>query len=120
MGMTDSAEITLPAGQGMAYTGMINGRIIAIGGVAVQRKGTGSGWVLTSDLIIKYKIWTHKVIKNIIQTSFEVYNLHRVEGLILEGHEISAKWAERLGFEREGLLRKYDSAQNNYWLYSLI
>lgn len=114
-------RIALQSESGLAYTGIDDDRnIIAIGGVSLLWPHVGSGWVLTSDLIVKYKIWVHRTIRNILDTAIKVYSLHRIESIILKKHKVSRKWAERLGFQREGLLRKYDSQGNDYWLYARI
>ena len=122
MGVSSAIErIQAQADNGIAYTGIDdNGNIIGIGGVTLLWEKVGSGWVLTSDLLPKYKIWTHRAIRDILEVAIETYGLHRVESIILRDHEVSQKWAERLGFGREGLLRKYDTAGNDYYLYARI
>jgi RimJ/RimL family protein N-acetyltransferase len=122
LGVPDAIErITAQSRSGVAYTGFDdNGGIVAMGGVCILWQGVGSGWVLTSDLMVKYKIWTHRTIRDILKAAINRHNLHRVESLILEHHGVSMKWAERLGFQCEGLLRKYDTAGNNYWIFSRV
>ena len=113
--------IALQAQKGIAYTGVNDeGKIIAIGGVVVLWDKVGSGWVMTSDLLLKYKTWVHRSIKEILELAIVKYNLHRTESIILKDHIVSQKWAERLGFKKEGLLKKYDSNKNDYYLYSRI
>ena len=113
--------IARQAENGVAYTGIDdNGEIIAIGGVTMIWDKVGSGWVMTSDLMVKYKVWTHRAIKEILDLAIVKHNLHRIESIILEDHIVSQAWAERLGFEREGLLRKYDTEKNDYYLYARV
>jgi RimJ/RimL family protein N-acetyltransferase len=112
-------RIEMQSQSGISYTGIDDeGDIIAIGGVCMLWQGVGSGWVLTSDLMVKYKIWTHRVIRDILNKAIKVHNLHRIESIILRNHDISCKWAERLGFQCEGLLKQYDSQKNDYWLFA--
>jgi hypothetical protein len=112
-------RVELQAESGLAYTGIDDeGNIIAIGGVSLLWQGVGSGWVLTSSLITKYKIWTHRIIRDILNSAVKEYDLHRVESIILKNHNVSCKWAERLGFHKEALLEKYDSQKNDYWLFA--
>ncbi len=122
MSIPNSTErIVIQSQSGMAYTGIDDeGSIIAIGGVSLIWPHVGSGWVLTSELIVKYKVWTHRIIRDILDTAIKVYSLHRIESIILKNHNVCLKWAERLGFQREGLLRKYDSQGNDYWLFGRI
>jgi RimJ/RimL family protein N-acetyltransferase len=122
MGSPGAMEIMqFQALSGLAYTGFDkNGKIIMIGGVTIVRQSVGGGWVLTSELLVKYKVWAHRTIRDILDASLKIHSLHRIEGLILEDHKISCKWAERLGFQSEGFLRKYDSLGNNYYMYSRV
>ncbi len=122
MSIPNSTErIVIQSQSGMAYTGVDGGgNIIIIGGVSLLWPHVGSAWSLTSDLIVKYKIWTHRITRDFLDTAIKVYSLHRIESIILKNHNVSRRWAERLGFQREGLLRKYDSQGNDYWLYARV
>ncbi len=114
-------RIVQQADTGVAYTGRNDdGEIIAIGGVTMLWDKVGSGWVMTSDLFLKHKVWTHRAIKNILAQAIVKHNLHRIESIILKDHCVSQKWAERLGLEKEGLLKKYDTEGNDYYLYARI
>jgi len=105
---------------GIAFSGIVGDKVIMIGGVCVGNPKVGFGWVLTSDLAKEYKVFFHKACLGVIDEGIKVFGLHRVETTIMEGHEVSRKWAERIGFEEEGLMRKYDMSGNNYYLYARI
>ena len=122
MGVPDAFErIVVQAENGVAYTGIDKeGKIIAIGGVAFLWQGVGSGWVLTSELLLKHKIWVHRNIRDILDITEKIHDLHRIESIILKDHEVSMSWAERLGFQQEGLLRQYDSHKQDHWLYARV
>lgn len=114
-------RIVQQAENGIAFSGIDkNGDIIAIGGIAIPWQGVGAGWVLTSELLLKHKIWTHRKIRDIIMLAEDAYNLHRIETVILKDHKVSMKWAERLGFKKEGLLRKYNSNKQDHWIYARV
>lgn len=122
MGVPDAFDrIALQAENGIAYTGIDEeGKIIGIGGIVFLWQGVGSGWVLTSELLLKHKIWFHRTIKDILELTEMARNLHRIETIILRDHVVSMKWAERLGFKQEGLLRKYNSRKQDHWLYARV
>ncbi len=122
MGVPDAFDrIVLQAENGIAYTGIDEeGKIIGIGGIVLLWQGVGSGWVLTSELLLKHKIWFHRTIRDILELTEMARNLHRIESVILKEHVVSMKWAERLGFKQEGLLRKYNSQKQDHWLYARI
>jgi len=122
MGVPDALErIEAQAGMGVAHTGTDDdGNIILIGGVAFLWEGVGSGWVLTSELLLKHKTWSHRTIRDILDVTEKLHDLHRIESIILKGHSVSMNWAERLSFKFEGMLSKYDSSKNDYYLYARV
>ncbi len=106
---------------GCAYTGIDDScEIIIIGGVVETWKGVGAAWLMTSPLFPRNKIWAHRAIRDILYDAIETYDLHRVETLVLEDHLVSQKWVGRLGFQQEGLFRKYDSNQNNHYMFARV
>lgn len=122
MGFPNALErIEIQSANGVAYTGIDEkGKVIAIGGITFLWKGVGSGWVITSELLLKHKVWTHRAIRDILDITEKTHNLHRIESIILKDHVVSMQWAERLGFKQEGLLRKYDSQKQDHWLYARV
>ena len=74
----------------------------------------------TSPLVEKNKVFFHKGCKLVIDLGIKEFSLHRLETTIIEGHDISQNWAERIGFEQECLMRKFDADGNNYYLYARI
>ncbi len=105
---------------GMVFTGMVDNNIIMIGGVCVSRPKVGFAWVMTSPFVENNKVFFHKGCKMVIDMGIKEFKLHRIETTILEGHEISKNWAERIGFEQECLMRKFDADGNNYYLYARV
>jgi len=120
MGVSDAEErIIKQTESGISYTGIDeDGEIIIIGGVVILDEGLGSGWVITSERVLKHKIWFHRTIIDVLNAAVDIYNLHRIESLILKEHNVSMKWAKRLGFKQERLLEKHDSQGQDQWLYA--
>ncbi len=105
---------------GYAWTGIVGTEIIAAGGIAPIWEGVACAWLLSTPLVDKYKLFLHKTVKNAIRFVSEAKRLHRIETVILADHLISQRWAERLGFEYEGTMMKFDARKNNYYRYALI
>lgn len=105
---------------GIVFSGIAGSKTLMIGGVCAPRHKVGFAWVLTSELIKEYPIFFHKACKEIIDMGIKEFNLHRLETTIMEGHKISKNWAERIGFEQECLMRKFDADGNNYYLYARV
>lgn len=106
--------------RGIVEAGVINDHVIMIGGVCQVRPRVGFAWVLTSDLVKEYPKFFHKACLDVIHKGIALYNLHRIETTIMQGHRVSVDWAERIGFEHEGIMKKYDSEGNNYHLFARI
>lgn len=105
---------------GYGWTGIVGNEIIAAGGIAPIWEGVGCAWLLSTPLVDKYKLFLHRTVKNAIMQTSKAKNLHRIETAILTDHIVSQRWAERLGFTNEGLMRKFDSRKNDYYRYALI
>lgn len=41
----------------------------------------------------------------------------RLQAKVKEGFDIGTNFVERMGFEKEGLLKKYGPDEDNYWMY---
>jgi len=104
MGVDNSRELVIAqAKMGTAFTGIDdNEGVIAVGGICVLREGVGGGWAITSDLLVKNRIWSHRMIRDIIENGIKYFKLHRIEALIMKEHKVSQRWVERLGFIKEG------------------
>lgn len=122
MGIRGSLDIIeAQGGKGDAYTGIDDdGYIIFIGGMVLLWEGVGSGWLLTSNLLLNHKIWVHRTIRDFLNEMQIKYDLHRIESIVLKDHTVSMKWVDRLGYKQEGLLRKYNSKQQDHWLYARV
>jgi hypothetical protein len=115
-----SKQLEYYLNNGIVYTGKVYGCVAMIGGVCTIWPKVGFVWVLTSPLVERYKVFFHKACIQIIEMGIDLGELHRVETTIKDDHIVSRRWAERLGFEQEGFMRKYDTEGNNYCLYARI
>lgn len=77
------------------------------------------------DLARRY--WKQGIMTEAIQAllhfGFEVRNLHRVEARVHLGNEASMRLLQRLGFQKEGLLREYLFLNNSFFdvkIFSLL
>lgn len=121
LSMPNSAkELIAHERSGYAWTGIVGTEIIMAGGITTVWDGVACAWLLSTPLVDKYKFFLHKVVVNAIMLAVKAKKLHRVETTILADHTVSQRWAERLGFANEGLMRRFDSRGNDYYRYALI
>lgn len=105
---------------GYSWTGIVGTELLGAGGVLPIWPGTACCWLVTTPLIEKYGKFLHRVVMEKLKEAIRDLNLHRIETTILTSHQVSQKWAARLGFEYEGLARKMDSNKNDYYRYAII
>ena len=64
---------------GMSFTGLVNNRPIAAGGVFHLWDGVAEGWVLATKEIFKYPIFCAKHIKNRTEIIINTHNIKRLQ-----------------------------------------
>jgi len=105
--------------QGIAYTIEAPEGLVASGGVIPLWKGVGEGWVVTSNLVETYPILFAKTTWRKLYEILNSNGIERIQTTIHKDHIVSQKWAERMGFKNEGLMRKFLGGED-YYRYALV
>lgn len=92
--------------RGPAFT-MVNGDIIACGGVLKLWKGVGEGWLLTSPLIELHRVAFGRAAVRTIERLMDDLQLERLQTMVDAEHWVSRGWLQWMGFEPEGVMKKY-------------
>ncbi len=100
-----------------SYSGFVDDEYAFSAGI-VESLGVGTVWVLTTPLVEKYPLWFSKAVRNMLNAGTDLYKLQRVQATVLKENKKAVKWIEFLGFEREGLMRKY--VGGDHYLYARI
>ena len=90
----------------IAKTGIIDGKIIACGGVLPFFNGNGELWLIPSIYVKDYRVTFVKVIKEWIEDVAHNLALRRLQSNCIDD-ELHGSWMAHMGFQREGTLRKY-------------
>ena len=93
---------------------------VASAGMACLWPGVGEFWMIPSVLVSRHKVSVVREAKRFLADCLERFNLHRAQATIREKDGIALGWIERLGFEREGLMRKFGSDGENYFMYARV
>jgi hypothetical protein len=105
---------------GMAFTAVENGYLIASSGVQPLWKGVGEGWFVASNKMPKKKLTIIKMIKDNFDNIIQENNLIRVQAGVRSDWPTAKRFAEFLGFEHEGIMRKYGPDGQDYYRMARI
>lgn len=108
------------ADKGQCWTAVYDGRIMVIGGIFKHTPKTGYCFTLFSEYSVRHKIIAAKAVRQMFNGLLQDMGLHRVETYNRIGAESHNKWCEWLGFEKEGVAKKFDDEGNDYVRYALI
>ena len=101
-----------------SYTLLIDEKPIICSGIVVIAKGIGEVWTVSDKTVDKYPIAVHKSILKLLN-KFDQLKFHRLQAICaMIGN--SGKWLEKLGFEKEGIMRQFGENKEDYLLYGRI
>ena len=97
--------------KGIAFTGIIDGRIISCWGINLGYFGNADIWQMPSIYVKDHTIVYGKYVRRWINDIRKQYALHRLETTCLDD-ELHNRWMKFLGFEQEGKKRKWINGQD--------
>jgi hypothetical protein len=101
---------------GPAYSAVIDDKVIACLGIIPQWENRAIAWGLISGDAGKYFIGVHKAVKRFL----DLQDYARIETSVSCNFDQGHRWAQMLGFEREGMMRKYTPDGRDCDLYARI
>lgn len=97
-----------------------DGKVIAILGLVVVWRGVASVWTVSSNEIKLYPKDFHVTVLAMIEEYARILKLWRLQFNVRATFKPGQRWAEALGFEREGRMKKYDPKGEDYFRYARI
>jgi RimJ/RimL family protein N-acetyltransferase len=101
---------------GPAYACLADNKVIAMAGVSMFWKGRGHAWATIADNGRPYLKAITKEVLNFLKFT----SISRIETSVDCRFEAGHKWAQMLGFEKEGTMRSWGPNGENYDLYSRV
>lgn len=99
----------------VSRTGVINGRIIACGGVSKNIYGSGEVWLIPSIFVSDHKVKFLRTVMDWLDDVCRCYDIKRLQTACIDD-ELHNNYMLFLGFEKEGTMKKYALGQNyNLW-----
>lgn len=105
--------------RGCAFTGLIEGRVAGCAGVRPLWAGVGEAWAVFSLEALDRPVALFRAAARGLAAMEDAQGLRRIQATCHADHDAGARFLQALGFEREGLLRRYGlRGEGNYFLYA--
>lgn len=92
--------------------------IVGCFGVCMAWGGVAEATLVPSDVFYtKPKLFT-RLTRDLLDVAAQTYNLHRIQALCMEKYPKHGRFVQALGFEKEGIVKAYDSDRNDYGMYA--
>ena len=105
---------------GLAFTLLDNNVPICSGGIIPTWLGNAQGWVISSKRIFKNKVKASRLIKQRTDLLCANNKIWRLQTAVKADFRIGIRFAEFLGFNKEGLMVGYGPDKTDYYLMARI
>jgi hypothetical protein len=103
------------------FSALVDDKVIMCAGVIIQWAGMGTAWSIVTTDFLKHRFWCTRMVRLGLRDIIKIWNLHRVEMVVLSDQPVNKKFAEMLGFEREnGRARQYSATRDDVIRYEFI
>ena len=102
------------ADKGNAYTLFFNKKPVVAGGIYILWNGVAEGWVLANKNIFDIKFLAVKLIKQHTDELCKKNNIKRLQTSVKADFKPGVRFANWLGLETEGLMKKYGPDGTDY------
>lgn len=114
--VTQQQAIDIAASKGIGWSAEVDGQIIACAGIVHIHDERGVAWAMLSADALRHIKTLHRVIGRVVANA----PWRRIEMTVEASHDAGCRWAERLGFQREGLMRAYTPDGRDCFLYARV
>ena len=105
---------------GLAFTLFLDETPIVSGGIVPMWEGVAEGWVLSSKHIFDYKIKAASLIKKRMDYLCVNNKIIRLQTAVKEEFLTGVRFAQWLGLEKEGLMRKWGFDGSDQYMYARL
>ena len=105
---------------GMSFTGLVNNKPIAAGGVFHLWDGVAEGWVLATKDIYKYPVFCAKHIKQRTEIILKANKIKRLQTSVKADCDVALRFAKWLGLKEEGLMKRYGPDGSDFIRFARI
>jgi len=95
-------------------------QLVGCGGVVVLRPGVGEAWVMGGPEVHKHGRQVYKTCKRALDAAENIFRLRRMQATVLANQDKWIHFAQRMGFDIEGRLRKYGPDEQDYLMMARL
>jgi len=104
----------------LAFTGIVNDNPIFAAGMKMIWGQVAEGWVIATSEMWKHLLGVAKAIKKDFARVAKENNITRVQSAIRKDFSEGQRFAEWLGLEKEGLMRKWGFDGSDQYMYARL
>ena len=105
---------------GLSFTLLDDNKPVCSGGIIPSWLGNAQGWVISSKRILKNKIRAARLIRERTDLLCANNKIWRLQTAVKADFKIGIRFAEFLGFNKEGLMVGYGPDKTDYYLMARI
>tara|TARA_R110000868_G_scaffold330168_1_gene591101 strand:- start:59 stop:565 length:507 start_codon:yes stop_codon:yes gene_type:complete len=103
---------------GLSYTFIQDGEILLCFGISLMWRGVGEFWIMPSDSDEFVSISVINHVTQMIDIIIEQFTLNRIHIQVRVANERTLCFINSLGFDKEGLMKKYGPEGGDYFMLS--
>jgi RimJ/RimL family protein N-acetyltransferase len=104
----------------LAFTGLINDKVIAAAGMKRIWGNVAEGWFIAKNDVWNYPITIAKAVKQNIDYLATSNNIKRLQTAVRSDFGIGIRFAKWLGFTNEGLMKSYGFDGADHYRFARI
>jgi RimJ/RimL family protein N-acetyltransferase len=104
----------------LAFTGLINDKVIAAAGMKRIWGNVAEGWFIAKNDVWNYPITIAKAVKQNIDYLATSNNIKRLQTAVRTDFGIGIRFAKWLGFNNEGLMKSYGFDGSDHYRFARI
>lgn len=104
---------------GLSYTALVDEKPEITAGLVPMWSGVAEAWAALGDYAQRHPMWSHRLVKKQLKQLIDDNDFHRVQMHVTEGDLIGERWAEALGFQKEGLMHAYTNDGKNMTCFAI-
>jgi RimJ/RimL family protein N-acetyltransferase len=104
----------------LAFTGLINDKVIAAAGMKRIWGNVAEGWFIAKNDVWNYPITIAKAVKQNIDYLATSNNIKRLQTAVRADFGIGIRFAKWLGFNNEGLMKSYGFDGADHYRFARI